>query len=320
MAGMSDIDFICFDTESAQGRLGTHYIEELLEISILDIFSNTIFYQRFKPARLRRWNLSVHHISPDMVKTQPKVKSLLPEIQKIFNRADCLVGFSLIDDIKALERAGVKGLESKKQVELRHLYWYCVARYQGVPFYSGPGLSKCAEELGVEVIPEGVHTASGDTSVTLRVFHALMERFIASEGVNLQSTGLDIKTMGMEEFKRYVDLALKRIKEAKYDYDRTCAAGYIHLVNKEGGIKFVPSVESVYDKGEVVMTIAVNARRRALYELENLFSSRRSKTLRKIFFLKKNDFEQVAEYRNEFDGQEQLYQKLTGLGRAEYNG
>lgn len=316
---MSGYDFICFDTESAQGRLGSRYVEELIEISVVGTLGDTLFYHRFKPERLRRWSPSVHKITPDMVKRQPRVKEFLPHLQSIFDMTDYIVGFSLIDDFKALERAGIKNLSNKKTVELRYLYWYCIGRHDNTPFYSGPGLSKCAENMGIPVIAEGVHTASGDTLVTYNLFLALMEQFLISEGILNKFEKLDIDKIGSMRFKEYVELALRRVAEAKYEYDRRCAAGYVHLVSEDSGVKFVPSLEREYNKGKVIMTIPVNARRRALYELETIFAKRRSKALRKVFYLKEPDLARLAAYHNEYDGREQLYQKLTALRRADNN-
>lgn len=312
-------DFLCFDTESAQGRLGTHYVEELIEISILDVFGESLFYQRFKPARLKKWDPSVHHITPAMVKDQPKVKSRLKEIQSIFDNTEYIIGFSLIDDFKALRQAGVKGLDDKKKVELRHLYWYCVGRHHDIPFHSGPGLSKCAEDLNIKVVEEAVHSASGDTRVTLNLFLELMRMFLISEDILKESDSLDIHSLTMPKFKGYVELALKRIDSAKFDYDRKCAGGYIHVIPEDNGYKFMSSITAEYDGAAPVISLSVNARKRALYDLENMFERRRSRASRKIFNLTENDLKKIREYTNIFDGQEQLYQKLTGLRRAGNN-
>lgn len=309
-------DFLCFDTESAQGRLRGHFTEELIELSVMNIFGETMFYHRFMPANLRRWDPSVHHITPDMVKNEPPVKKCQPQIQKLFDDTEYIVGFSLADDYKALTHAGIKNLERHKRVELRALYWYCIARHQDIPFFSGPGLSKCAETLGITVVKENVHTASGDTLVTLKLFLELMGLFLVSENVLAPDEPFDVKQFGINQFKGYVELALRRIDEAKYDYDRRCAAGYVHIVREDGGVKFISTLQAEYDSPDVVMSIPVNARRRAIYDLENMFARRRSRAMRRIFHLTESDYARIREYNNEFDGQEQLYQRLTGIRRA----
>ncbi len=312
-------NLICFDTESAQGWLGGRYREELLEISIMNGGGETVFYHRFKPATLRKWAPSVHHITPEMVKAEKPVKEYRSELQNIIDNSNYIVGFSLIDDIKALEQAGLKNLHQKPQIELRHLYWYCIGRHQDIPFYSGPGLSKCAEQIGVSVDSETVHSATGDTKVTLNLFFELMHLFLISEGIIDESSEFDFTKLPADKTREYIKLALQRITEAKYDYDKACAAGYIHIINEGDGVMFTPSLNSEFNGENLVMSIRVAARRKAIYELETMFERRRSKAMRKVFFLNENDLKKISQYSNEYDGNEQLYQKLTGLRRAGLN-
>ena len=312
-------DLICFDTESAQGRSGGRYKEELLEISIMNGHGDTIFYHRFKPATLKKWDPSVHHITPDMVKGEKPVKEYRKELQALIDNSDYIIGFSLIDDFKALENAGLKNLRQKPQVELRNLYWYCVARHQDIPFHSGPNLSKCADQVGVKVDTEAVHSACGDTRVTLNLFYELMRLFLIGEGIITESSEFNFAHLPKDQVYKLIELALKRIAEAKYEYDRKCAAGYVHVVSEEGGVMFTPSLNPEFQGNNLVLTIQVAARRKAIYELETMFERRRSKAMKKIFHLSKGDLESVAAYQNEFDGNEQLYQKLTGLRRAGIN-
>lgn len=312
-------DIICFDTESAQGRIGSRYKEELLEISIMNGGGETIFYHRFKPLTLKKWNKSVHHISPDMVKNEQSIKAYKDTLQRLIDQAKFIVGFSLIDDFKALENAGLRNLRSKPQLELRHLYWYCVARHENIPFYSGPGLSKCAEQLGIKIDTEAVHSASGDTNVTLTLFHRLMHQFLVDEKLIKPFEDINFGSLSSLQIKEYFELAQKRIDEAKYEYDRSCSAGYIHVIADNRGVIFTSSLSEEYSGGNLLMTIKVAARRKAIYELETMFEHRRSKALKKVFLLNDKELKELSEYTNEFDGKEQFYQKLTGLRRAGLN-
>lgn len=303
-------DFLCFDTESAQGRFKGGYIEELIEISIMNAGGDELFYHRFKPSRLSRWDTSIHHIAPSMVSGEPYVDEMKQDIQQLFDSARYIIGFSLIDDFKAVSKVGITGLDDKRRIELRHLYWYCIGRHNDVPFYSGPGLSHCAEELGVTIVEDAVHTANGDTRVTLGLFFQLMRCFAESEGI----TG-DLPDSDTPEFINLVELALKRIDEAKYEYDRTVAAGYIHVVTHEdGGYRFISTIKGVDHHDGAILTIPVNARRRAAFELEKEFAKRRILNT-KNFRLTRKDLDKIQAYSNEFDNQEQMYQRLLGLQR-----
>lgn len=312
-----DNTFICFDTESAQGHAGPEFFEELLEISIVNHCGSTIYYHRLKPTRLRRWDTKIHHITPAMVKDEPRIAQERSAIQQVFDNARYIIGFSLPDDYRAISKVGIKVADDKKSIELRHLYWYCLGRHRDIPFYSGPGLSACATELKVDIDPAGVHTATGDTLVTLGLFKALYKLFAESEGLQ---PAADDDTATLEQ---HIALMLKRIEEAKYDYDRRRAAGYIHVVtHHEGGYCFVasesnePLAVDPLKPSTTVLVLPVKARRRAIYELEARYSRRRSKANRKVFMLNATDLRTIIEYANEYDGQEQMYQRLTGLNRG----
>lgn len=303
-------NFICFDTESAQGRFRGQFIEELIEISILNANKENIFYHRFKPQQLRRWSTSVHHITPTMVKDSPSVVQYRENIEQIVKSADYVIGFSLIDDFKALRKAGVKNIDEVKCIELRNLYWYCIGRHENISFYSGPGLTQCADRLNVVVDVEGVHTADGDTHVTLDLFFALMNLFHEQE-----KPGTTMPHHDSPEFIDLIHLMLTRIDEAKYEYDRDMASGYILVVPAEGGYRFIHSKNDSRENEEPVLVLPVKARRRAAYELESMFNKKRVLNS-KIFRLNAQDLKTIEGYTNEFDDKEKMYEKLIGLQRA----
>ncbi len=304
-------DFLCFDTESAQGRHNHRFTEELLELSIMNAAHDEVYYSRFKPARLSKWDTKVHHITPVMVANDPKFSECRAEVQRIFDSAKYIVGFSLIDDFKAVGNVGIENLDKKKRVELRHLYWYCIGRHEDIPFYSGPGLSACAERLGVKVDADAVHSATGDTKVTLDLFFALMNMFAEQHDI-----AGGVPDADSAEFMKLVDNAIDRIAEAKVEYDRKMAKGFIHVITHEnGGYRFVPSVNRERENNDAVVTIEVNARKRAAFELERMFEKRRILNT-KNFKLTKSDLDTIKGYTNEFDNQESMYQRLLGLQRS----
>ena len=69
------------------------------------------------------------------------------------------------------------------------------------------------------------------------------------------------------------------------------------------------------ENDDAVVTIEVNARKRAAFELERMFEKRRILNT-KNFRLSKDDLESIKHYTNEFDNQEPMYQRLLGLQRA----
>lgn len=146
--------------------------------------------------------------------------------------------------------------------------------------------------------------------MTLNLFFALIKLFAKQEGIEI------LPDKDSPEFISLMELIQKRIREAKYDYDRSQAAGYVHLIpQNEGGIRFISSKNAERPEGDSMLTISVKARRRAEYELEKIFNRRRIANT-KCFKLNAQDLEKVRNYTNEYDGQEQMYQKLLGLQRA----
>lgn len=296
--------YICLDTESAQSFSRGH--NELIELSVYNTDFEEIYNHRFKPATLRRWDSKIHHITPAMVKDEVKFADCRGEIQQLFDNAESIIGFAINNDIGALSREGIRGLGDKRIFELRELYWYCVGRHSGSKLYSGPGLTKCAEELGVPVIQEEVHSAGGDTKVTLNFFFTLLRRFRDAE-----MPAADLKA----DFETIASELLRRTKEEKFRYDARQASGMIHLMIDPGGVYYMKAAPGEIEADNVVASIKVGARRRALYELETLFDSRSLPMHKSMFHLKNSDIERFRNYTCEFDDRESHYRDLTELRR-----
>lgn len=302
-------DFLCFDTESAQGRLMGKYTEELLELSIMNIACEEIFSHRFKPTLLRKWDPSVHKITPEMVSKEKRFRHYQGEIQRLFDNARYIIGFSLIDDFKAMERAGITGFDNKTVIELRHLHWLCVGREAGTPFYSGPGLTACATAMGVHVDDALVHSAGGDTQVTLQLFFKLLQNYVDNfcpgRSIDPASDGFELLIADM----------LKDLERAKFEYDRTLAAGYVVVKRVEQGAQIVTLAARPENEEDYLLVHPVNARRRAHYEIELHLAKKRIGNS-KSFRLNDKDLNWIKQYQNEFDQQEQYYAKLIGLRRG----
>lgn len=56
----SNFGCVCLDAEFVEGN-------ELIELSIFALDRTQIYSQRFKPARYKNWDSSIHHITPEMV-------------------------------------------------------------------------------------------------------------------------------------------------------------------------------------------------------------------------------------------------------------
>lgn len=166
----------CLDTESTS----TGRFNEILELAIYSARGEVVWNSLFKPKRNRRWPHSekVHGISPLMVQDKPHFQDCLRKIQKIFDRAQMVLGFALENDIRILEKSGIQGLVPEKCLDVRELFWGVYRDDLAMDFYHVPSLIKCAEFCGY-VWEEGTaHSAAADAKATLYCYEVLMRKFL----------------------------------------------------------------------------------------------------------------------------------------------
>lgn len=287
-------NIICFDAEFAT--------QEILELSV---YSDTIpaseepreiFHSLFKPETERRWPGSerVHHISPAMVRKSPFFRRHREEIQRLIDRADALVGFAIENDIEALRREGVTIPGDKAIVDVRDFHWLLEGRANGVELDARKGLAVTAEELGVEFSDADAHGASYDTLKTLECFRILIDRFGGEED--------DILNRYQREWET--------TREA---YVEEFAKGWVSLVETRDGYRLKPSRLAPPEPGKAAVTIRVNARWRAMNEIDAHFDRKRHRDHPSIYILKAADLDWFAGYANTYDGGEAMHHRLHDL-------
>ncbi|MCI9042694.1 MAG: hypothetical protein HFJ93_02095 [Muribaculaceae bacterium] len=252
---------LCLDAEFASSR----DILEMLELSIADSEGKLIYNHRFKPARMRRWNLIPHGIKPAMVDHEPSFASCRPSIQRILDGADYLMGFALENDLRRLEAQGTRHLPDKKIIELRDWFWLIYGRDHGLDYTQDIGLSRCCTELGVEIDPEKAHGAAYDTTVTLRCFHVLLERFVDSHG-------------SFDSFEALYDAFAAEVAVAKEAYDIEAAKGHCSIYantspTASSPYRFIAGKEAPDpDRTDLIATIPVANRRKAVMDLSKMLT------------------------------------------------
>lgn len=328
--------FVGFDGEFA--------IKEIIELSVYSMEYpsadasesgyNEVFHQYFKPRLEQRWPGSerVHHISPAMVRHRPHFLKFLPMVQKLIDEADCLVGFDIKNDVEALKYEGVEIPDDKPVIDVRDLHWLCHGKDAGVPLDSRRGLSATAEELGIEFSDSAAHGASYDTQKTMECLCRLLGEFVAKypdessdtsepqtsekgddrtpEYATAQNSVMGSGRVTPQEFlERYLQVWV----EERENYYREYAKGWIAIVEANDGYRLKASRVNEPAGDRIVATIHVNARYRALDELDVRFDRRRHPLDRKMYRLTKADIEWFKAYTNEYDGEERLHNKMHEL-------
>ena len=288
---------VCLDAEFVEG-------DELIELSIYSLDRTEIYHGLYRPRRYRKWDSSIHHITPEMVKDSPFFDDVRAQVQRIIDSADYIMGFALENDISHLSRQGIENLEKKQIVELRDWFWINHGQPAGMDLYQGVSLASVTEHLGVKFGEEGMHSATGDTLATLDSFLALYNRFCTARGLDAGKFELAVQQSN--------DLYATE-KEA---YDRNHAEGYAMLIRVgEDGYALRVRREQPVSMRKVAACIRVADRKRAEVELHNLIS-RRPMTGREVYRLTPKDIEKFEAYSNNFDAEDSLYfNKLQKLSR-----
>lgn len=292
---------LCLDAEFA--------VMEILELSVWEMpewpdsdIRRQSYHGYFRPVRERRWPGSqrVHHISPEMVAAKPPFRTERHRLQQLIDSADLIVGFAIDNDLEALAREGITGLDRKPSVDVRDLFWLAAAPSTREPLESRKGLAWTAGELGVEFSEKLAHGADYDTRVTLKCFETLMQGY---------RTKGPAGERGQETLARYFD-EWDREREA---YAREFAKGYIALIPGPNGSYRVRSSRQAPDTDKALTVIRVAARNRAMDEIDARFDKRRNPHDSRTYLLKPVDIEWFENYSNEYDSQEHIHKKMLEL-------
>lgn len=283
--------------------------QEVIELSVWRHDGREVYHSFFRPAEISKWPLSqaVHNISPEDVRHSPSFASCRHEIQAIFDEAEYIVGFATSGDIDHLLQSGIKGLDRKKIVDIKHLFWLYVGIGEGLDFYGIPGLSKVADMLGVTFGEKGAHSASEDTLVTLKCFNALADLI----------PGKPYAERSEESFRKTMEVFDKEYAVAKEDYERRKAHGWIHVFQApdKGIYKIVFKKREPEEVENLIAKIEVGDLSKAESDLLGRFQRKMLQGRRTLFRLTKNDLKYLLSYTNEFGNEEEhnLSKKLVML-------
>lgn len=267
--------------------------QEVIELSICNLAGKEVFHSYFKPADIDEWPVSVeiHKITPECVKNAPKFADCRRKIQKIFDKAEYIVGFATQGDINHLSKAGIQGLSKKRIIDIKNIFWLYYSRELSLDYYGVPGLIRCAEHLGVSFGDTGAHSASGDTIATLNCFHILAS--------NIE--GYDAKNPSYTNFCTTINKLSKKFIEARDKYDRMKAHGWIHIYNLGNRVyKVVFKRAPAPASSELTDEVEVEDIFKAEQELLKRLSKKSLVNRRNCYRLSQNDIDFIRAYSNEF--------------------
>ena len=94
---------IFFDMEMTGGN--TKY-DEILQLSIIDLYKGVLFNEYIKPKRCKSWKdtESIHHITPQMVENCFTMSAFRRDIKNIFKHADMVVGYGIENDVRFVQK------------------------------------------------------------------------------------------------------------------------------------------------------------------------------------------------------------------------
>jgi DNA polymerase-3 subunit epsilon len=143
--------------------------DEVLQLSIIDGYGNTLFNEFFKP----QWHEEceeaedVNGISPEMVADKPSIETMRDEIEKIITSADVIVGYNIhfnLDMINIPVREDTQIVDV--MVEFAEVYGEWNDYYKD---YKWQKLTKCADYYGYDWGTDAAHDSLADCRATLYI-------------------------------------------------------------------------------------------------------------------------------------------------------
>lgn len=101
-------NLICVDLETT--GLSPYY-DEILQVTILDGYGKVLLNEYCRPEHVESWEEAeeVNHITPGMVRDKKPFSAYVPQINKIFEDAEIVVGYNSNNfDLEFLKNAGVQ--------------------------------------------------------------------------------------------------------------------------------------------------------------------------------------------------------------------
>jgi len=165
---------------------GVYDHDEVLSVSIINGYGETLLHTLTRPLRKKRWNRTekIHGITPDMVKDAPTLADITPRLVEILNGADQLVAFGTATDYSQLRRIyKTRGEQSRLRQKMFDLAAE-FSRYVHEHEIDLTHLSLSDAMAHFELDWKGTaHSSLADTDACRQVFLKLFPHYFESEAV-----------------------------------------------------------------------------------------------------------------------------------------
>lgn len=283
------MEIICLDAEFTE-------TEELLELSIFNLEGKEIYHRFYKPENITDWRTDIHHITPEMVAAELPFSKRRDEVQQLLDSSFALTGFAVGNDMRVLSRSGIAGMETKRVLDVKDMYWYLRGIQEQMSPFSIPSLLICANSLGLEFSEDEAHSASADTEATLRCFNLLFNEFKSGEGEGMADEDI-------------VDMFAAKIERAKGNFVEELAKGYVKVYKQGDTYKIKYGHLRDSEPKGLIAEIEVADRYKAEYEIKKLLKKKELPDKWGIYKLTPKLLEQVKNYKNTYDAEESAWCK-----------
>ncbi len=283
------MEIICLDAEFTE-------TEELLELSIFNLEGKEIYHRFYKPENITDWRTDIHHITPEMVADELPFSKRRDEVQQLLDSSFALTGFAVGNDMRVLSRSGIAGMETKRVLDVKDMYWYLRGIQEQMSPFSIPSLLICANSLGLDFSEDEAHSASADTEATLRCFNLLFNEFKSGEGEGMADEDI-------------VDMFAAKIERAKGNFVEELAKGYVKVYKQGDTYKIKYGHLRDSEPKGLIAEIEVADRYKAEYEIKKLLKKKELPDKWGIYKLTPKLLEQVKNYKNTYDAEESAWCK-----------
>lgn len=212
--------FICLDCETT-GLDAKN--DRIIEIAVIK-FTFSEILERFETlidpeCQISESSQSIHHISQEMVKGQPKIIEVLPQIVKMVDK-HIVMGHGIRLDLNFLSESAKRCQVPASFDAMPTIDTLRLARLYGESPTNS--LEKLREHFNIE--PEGAHRAMSDVIVNISVFKYLAQSFKTTEQLfeRLKKPIL-LKTMPLGKYKGrpFNEISLEYLQWASHaDFDQ----------------------------------------------------------------------------------------------------
>lgn len=156
------------------------YIDEILQLSIIDEQGNVLFNEHFKPIIATEWKAaeSVNGISPEMVADCKDIYHYFSEIQQILYDADTIIGYNTEFDLAFLQSCDFQLYEDTETVDVMREFAPIYGEWsENRQDWKWQKLTTCAAYYNYDWSKAAAaHNALGDCFATLFCYNRLVSK------------------------------------------------------------------------------------------------------------------------------------------------